>query len=165
MRSVRLSVLAALALVVAACSSSGAATWTYAPAPSVTPIPSTAPSGSATASGSPAASGAPSASPSAATSPGASGTVLVLKAQNVAFDPAALQAPANQAFQIDFDNEDAGTPHNVMIKDASGKVVFDGGTPFPGVAHKTYSVPALAAGTYGFSCIVHPNMTGNITVE
>ena len=29
----------------------------------------------------------------------------------------------------------------------------------------TYSVPALAAGTYTFICIVHPNMTGTLTVK
>ena len=29
----------------------------------------------------------------------------------------------------------------------------------------TYNVPALAAGTYTFICIVHPNMTGTLTVK
>ncbi len=39
------------------------------------------------------------------------------------------------------------------------------GDIFPGVAHKTYDVPALAAGAYTFHCIVHPNMIGNLTVQ
>jgi plastocyanin len=29
----------------------------------------------------------------------------------------------------------------------------------------TYDVPALPAGTYTFICIVHPNMTGTLTVK
>jgi plastocyanin len=29
----------------------------------------------------------------------------------------------------------------------------------------TYDVPPLAAGTYGFICSVHPNMTGTLTVN
>ena len=28
----------------------------------------------------------------------------------------------------------------------------------------TYDVPALPAGTYTFTCTVHPNMTGTLTV-
>ena len=39
------------------------------------------------------------------------------------------------------------------------------GAIFPGVAQQTYDVPALAAGTYGFVCTVHPNMTGTLTVN
>ena len=37
------------------------------------------------------------------------------------------------------------------------------GPIFPGVATKTYDVPALAAGAYTFVCTVHANMTGTIT--
>jgi plastocyanin len=33
------------------------------------------------------------------------------------------------------------------------------------VATKVYQVPALPAGTYGFVCSVHPNMTGTLTVK
>jgi plastocyanin len=33
------------------------------------------------------------------------------------------------------------------------------------VATATYDVPALAAGTYGFVCSVHPNMTGTLTAS
>ncbi len=55
-------------------------------------------------------------------------------------------------------------PHNVDIKDASGTSVFKGDI-FPGVATKNYDVPALKAGTYPFTCDVHPNMTGTLTVK
>ena len=89
-----------------------------------------------------------------------------MTAKNVAFEQTTLTAPANKPFKIDFDNEDAGTPHNVAIHEgsASGKEVFKGEI-FPGVAKKTYDVPALAAGSYAFVCSVHPNMTGTLTVQ
>ena len=38
---------------------------------------------------------------------------------------------------IDFDNEDAGTPHNIEIKDSTGAVKFQGAT-FTGVATQPY---------------------------
>ena len=34
-----------------------------------------------------------------------------------------------------------------------------------GPAETDYQVPALAAGSYPFVCIVHSNMTGTITVQ
>ena len=69
-------------------------------------------------------------------------------------------------FSDDFENKDAGVPHNVAIhKDsASGQEVFKGDI-FNGPGKRTYSVPALPAGTYAFACSVHPNMTGTLTVK
>ena len=77
-----------------------------------------------------------------------------------------MTAPAGEAFQIAFDNKDAGTPHNVAIhKDnASGAEVFKGEI-INGPATRTYDVPALDAGTYAFVCSVHPSMTGTLTVQ
>ena len=75
-----------------------------------------------------------------------------------------MTAPADTPFVIHFDNQDAGTPHNVEIKDATGAVMFKGDI-FPGVATKPYQVPALPAGTYPFVCTVHPNMTGTLTAQ
>jgi mono/diheme cytochrome c family protein/plastocyanin len=100
-------------------------------------------------------------------SPGASqpaGEVTVVKesALNIQFEVRELQVPADTGFQIEFENKDAGIPHNVDIKDANGGDVFVGEI-FPGVATKVYDVPALAAGTYTYICTVHPNMTGTIT--
>jgi mono/diheme cytochrome c family protein/plastocyanin len=142
----------------------------YKPAPNATPFPAcwkdeySQPSASPGSSSSPAASGSPSASPSASQAP--SGTVLDLAAQNIAYDKTSLEAPANQAFQIKFTNNDAGIPHNVSIhKDSpTGQEVFKG-TIFSGVATQTYDVPALPAGTYSFVCSVHPNMTGTLTIK
>ena len=115
------------------------------------------------------ASAAPSAAPSAGASaePGASeaptGTVVKEAALNIAFVNKDLTAPADAAFKLEFDNQDAGVPHNIAIKDASGAEVFKGEI-FNGAAVKTYDVPALAAGDYAFVCTVHPNMTGTLKV-
>ncbi len=148
----RLSALALAVIVGASAAACVSATpgWTYAPAPSVTPPPSAAASGSA--SGSPAASGQ-------------AGGVKI-SALNIAYEQSSVTAPAGKAFQIEFDNKDAGVPHNVSIHkgDANGTEVFKGEI-ITGPATTTYDVPALDAGTYTFVCSVHPNMTGTLTVQ
>jgi mono/diheme cytochrome c family protein/plastocyanin len=115
---------------------------------------SAAPSGSAPPSGSAVPSG----------SAPASGQTVSIVAQGIAFTTTDVTAPADTPFVIAFDNEDAGTPHNILIKDASGAEVFKGEI-FSGVATKNYDVPALKAGSYTFSCSVHPNMTGTLTAK
>ena len=137
----------------------------YLPEPGATPFPACW----SDEFSAPAASSAPgeSQAPGASTAPGASsapaGTVLKVVASGIAFDVKELSAPADADFQIDFDNQDAGIPHNIEIKDASGTSVFKGEI-FNGAAVKTYTVPALAAGTYQFICTVHPNMLGTLKV-
>jgi plastocyanin/mono/diheme cytochrome c family protein len=126
----------------------------YEPAAEATPYPDCWKDEFASASGSPA--------PAASIDPNAE--VVAIKAQNVAFDPTTVSAPAGAAFTLSFDNQDAAIPHDVQIKDASGAVVFKTDT-FPGVEKHDYSVPALAAGSYQFACTVHPNMTGTLTAE
>lgn len=153
----------AAAVAVAACGGSGPG-WTYAPAPAITPPPSVEPS--ADASVEPSASAAPSASvaPSSSAAPSGDLAVVDIAASGVLFDTDTLTAPADQAFQIAFANDDAGIPHNVEIKDAGGAVLFAGDV-FNGVETRTYDVPALAAGSYQFLCIVHPTtMVGTLTV-
>jgi len=187
----RLPLALATVLAVAACTAATPG-WTYAPAPPATPVPSIAasgqPSGGASsvpsdevspppsaepgsaapgsaAPGSAAPSAAPgSAAPSGgAASPGA-GTAVQVTATAVKFDQPSLEVPAGAAFQIELVNNDAGTPHNVAIREgsATGTEVFKGEI-FPGVATKVYDVPALTAGPYAFICTVHPNMV--IAVE
>ena len=108
----------------------------------------------------------PSGAPSGAPSGQPAGPVLAVTALNIAFNPTTLEAPADTPFQIDFDNQDASVPHNIAIHDGSptGPEVWKGEI-FPGPAKKTYDVPPLKAGTYGFICSVHPNMTGTLTVN
>jgi plastocyanin len=159
-----LTALAAIALV--ACSPGQTPGWTYAPPPSVSPPPSVAPSGSgAPGSAAPSSAAPGSAAPgSAAPSSGTGGTVLDEVASGVQFQTTTYEAPAGQAFQIAFDNQDAGIPHNIDILDAGGAKLFDGES-VTGPAKTTYSVPALTAGTYKFVCKWHPNMIGQLTAR
>jgi plastocyanin len=140
-----LSVAVLMAAVVAACSTASAG-WTYAPAPSQTPAPS----------------GAASAEPSAS----AGLDVVVISAMGIKYEQTAVTAPADTPFQIQFENKDPGTPHNVAIHQGgpTGPELFQG-TVFNGVETRAYDVPALDAGEYSFVCTVHPTMTGTLTVE
>jgi plastocyanin len=95
---------------------------------------------------------------------GATGAPLHISAQNIAFDTNHLEAPAGQAFVLEFDNNDPGIPHNVEIKDANGTSVFKGQI-ITGPAKASYQVPAITAGSYTFVCDVHPNMTGTLTAK
>ncbi len=152
----------------------------YAPAPGATPYPdcwanefssaSGAPSAgasgaaSAGASAGASASAAPSGSPAASAGSSAGAQTVTIVAAQIAFNPSDVAAPANTPFTLEFDNQDAGIPHDVLIKDATGAQIFKTDT-FPGAAKKTYQVPALKPGTYNFSCSVHANMTGTLTVQ
>ena len=127
----------------------------YKPAPGSTPFPacwSTALAGSPAPSGAP----APSVDPSA--------QKVSLVASGIAWTTPDLSVAADKPFVIDFDNQDVGTPHNIQIKDAGGKVVFTSDT-FNGAAKRQFQVSALAAGTYPFICTIHPSMTGTLTVK
>jgi plastocyanin len=156
--------LTAVALLAAACTSSSAPGWTYAP-PTVAPSvdasavvsPGASPAASAGASAAPSASAGGSAAPSGA----AGGEAVAISASGIKFEQTEVSAPAGAAFTIDFDNKEA-VPHNVEIKDASGAAVFKGDV-VTGPVVTTYNVPALAAGDYQFVCSVHPNMTGTLT--
>jgi plastocyanin len=146
-----LAIVAAVSLAACAGSTPG---WTYAP-------PTEAPPSQ------PPASGAPSAGPSAAPSQGASeaptGDVVNISAFNIQYEQTEVRAPAGTTFTIRFENKDAGTPHNVEIKDSMGTTVFKGDI-FPGVETRDYRVDPLPAGTYQFVCTVHPNMVGTLIV-
>jgi mono/diheme cytochrome c family protein/plastocyanin len=135
---------------------------TYQPAPDATPVPACWSDAFGGGGATPAPSG--SATPAPSGSGGAVETTLKVAALNIAYDVSELEAPADQPFAIEFDNQDAGIPHNVAIKDASGAAVFTGDI-FNGVETRTYQVPALPAGTYTFFCTVHPNMTGTMTIK
>jgi mono/diheme cytochrome c family protein/plastocyanin len=134
----------------------------YQPAPGSTPYPDcylNALGGGASPSGGPAASIDPNAPVVKVTAPTGAATS--------GFDPTTLEAKADTPFTLDFDNQDATAPHNVVIKDPSGTAVQMGNTAFfTGPAEKKYAVPGLKAGTYNFLCEVHPTtMKGTLTVK
>ena len=135
------------AAIVAGCTDASAG-WTYAPA-SITP-PS---SGSASAEASaPAGSGNPN--------------LVMISALNIKFEQTTLTAPADTPFQVQFENKDPGTQHNVALHlgDVNGAELFKGEI-FTGVATRVYNVQALDAGAYAFVCNVHPTMIGTLNVE
>lgn len=88
-------------------------------------------------------------------------------AATAGFDPTTLEAKADTAFTLVFDNQDNTAPHNVVIEDPSGAPVAMGDTSFfTGPKEKSYAVPALKAGTYAFICQVHPaTMKGTLEVK
>jgi len=139
----------------------------YQPAAGATPYPAcwqaefTSGSASTPAPSGAAPSGAPASGAPASQAP--AGATVNETALNVAFGTGALTAPAGADFTLNFDNQDAGIPHNIVIKDASGATVFTGDL-VTGPKQIAYSVKALAAGDYTFICAVHPNMTGTIKV-
>lgn len=107
-----------------------------------------------------------SATPPPPPSGGPGGPAVEISALDLAFEQTSVTAPADQPFTIDFDNKDAGIPHNVAIHRDSptGEAVFQGDI-FNGPERRPYAVPPLQAGAYAFVCTVHPTMTGTLTVE
>ena len=87
-------------------------------------------------------------------------------AQNIAFDQTTLKAPADAPFAINFNNEDAGVPHDIDDpRRRPARTVFKGQRSHRPGGQATYAYQPLPAGTYTFFCSVHPNMTGTLTVQ
>jgi plastocyanin len=86
-----------------------------------------------------------------------------IEAKDLMFLQTSVNVPAGKPFALAFDNQE-NLPHNVAIKDPSGKEVFTGEI-LTAVGSTTYQVPALAAGGYTFICSVHPQMTGTMTAQ
>ena len=100
--------------------------------------------------------------PGAVTAPPLGSGPLELTALNIEFEPKELVAPSGP-IELRFHNQDNGIPHNVAIRDANGATVFESEI-FTGPADVDYSIPDLAPGSYTFTCTIHPNMTGTLTV-
>jgi plastocyanin len=96
---------------------------------------------------------------------GGGGGGLTVVAKGLSFDTDEIDLPAGKPTTLTFDNEDAGTPHNIAIyqDDSLSKALFQG-TQFPGIATEEYQIPALEPGTYFFHCDVHPTMNGTVVV-
>ena len=86
----------------------------------------------------------------------ADGTALQIEAEDNKFDKDCLAAPPDQAFTIEFANQDVGIPHNVSLYDtANGNQTLYKGEIVYGPRTITYTVPAQAKGTYEFICDPH----------
>ena len=103
---------------------------------------------------------------------GTEGPVVTLAAPAGAsadgFSTNKLSVPAEEAFTIEFDNEEAGVQHNVVIfdgKDAEAPTLFTGEVVI-GPKTTPYSVDALPEGNYFFHCEIHPTtMTGEVIAK
>ena len=104
-------------------------------------------------------------SPSSTATPPCSpnGTKLHVEAKGVKFDKTCLAAQADTAFTIEFENDDGGVLHNIVIQ--NNEQFFDG-EPFAGDARKTYQVDPIPAGIYTFYCKLHiAEMQGQFVVQ
>jgi hypothetical protein len=93
------------------------------------------------------------------------GTTLEITAQGLTFDKNCLAAPAEQPFDIVFNNQDPDL-HNVAIyTDRTAEEALFQGETFNGPEERTYPVDPQPAGDYYFQCDVHPTtMNGSFIV-
>ncbi len=97
-----------------------------------------------------------------------SGSVTInLVASGIAFDRSRITVPAGSQVTINFDNRDAGIPHNfALYADSTASAPIFKGEIITGPAMTTYYFTAPArSGTYYFQCDVHPAlMSGQFLV-
>lgn len=120
------------------------------------PPRASAPAGTATGSPAPAATSGPP------------GTAFTIIAKNIEYNVKSLSVPANTAFTITFENQDAGgVVHDVDIRAADKTTVLQNQDVTNGGSTSTYKYTGLAPGTYIFICSIHPipQMTGTLTVK
>jgi plastocyanin len=125
---------------------------------------------------SPATAGGPTGSGAPAGTPGASGGggggeagppgSLPLTASGFAFDKKELDAAAGQPITIFLTNKDAGTPHDVELRQKDGTPIKSV-PPTQGGQSQAYTYDALQPGDYIFICSIHPieAMTGTLKVQ
>jgi plastocyanin len=100
----------------------------------------------------------------------AGGTVSVvdgsvdISADDLAFDANVIQAPAGEAFTVNFTNNEA-VPHNFSVyTEEGGEAIAQGEIINEGQTDEV-EIDALEPGEYFFVCDLHPEMTGTIVVE
>lgn len=90
--------------------------------------------------------------------------VVLLTAEDLAFDASVIQASAGAAFTISFTNNDSA-PHNVSVYTEEGGEQIATSDPINQGETLEVEVPAQDAGEYFFMCDIHPDMNGTIVVE
>jgi cytochrome c oxidase subunit II len=96
------------------------------------------------------------------TCPPTAGDQLQLTAHDISWNTNCLAVTPGSPFSITIANQDAGIDHNFAIYDSPSRTKQLFATPkFPGVATKSFDIPALPPGSYYFQCNVHgPAMSG-----
>ena len=113
-------------------------------------------------------SSAPPASPSSAPTPESTPKEVTLTAKDFAYDVTSLEVTAGRPFTIHFVNADpASVPHDVDIRAADRTTIVVDQPTTNGGGSADYEYPALEAGTYIYTCSIHPipGMTGTLTVR
>jgi plastocyanin len=83
---------------------------------------------------------------------------VVVRAEDMAFDPDTLELSAGEEQTLVIDNRDEGVNHNIHIEGAPEP----NKTPLEqGLSQQALTV-TLDAGEYEFVCDIHPNMTGTL---
>jgi plastocyanin len=100
----------------------------------------------------------------APTPTGGNGALTIGAEPTLAFTTDVLNVPAGEAFQLIFDNQEPGVPHNVSIyTDQSATESLFQGDVVTGPGSVSYQVPALDPGEYFFRCDIHPSdMVGTV---
>ena len=92
-------------------------------------------------------------------------TDLTIRAENVAFEPTALAAPAGLPLEVTFQNADVDIPHSLRLlaPPAFQRSLLESEVVL-GPAEVTMAIPGLAPGNYRFDCTIHPSMTADLRV-
>jgi cytochrome c oxidase subunit 2 len=94
-------------------------------------------------------------------------TAVTITAHNIQWDKSCIAVQAGKSIKVTIDNQDAGVAHNFAVWQSSNlKKRFFVTPDVTGVATKTFTLPALQAGTYYFQCDIHgPAMSGTYVVK
>jgi plastocyanin len=99
-------------------------------------------------------------------------TEVTLVASGIKFDPELLIFPPETEVTVNFENKDAGVPHNFVVwpdeqtaqTGNTGEANYAGST-FSGVATREEKFTTPGVGEYFFNCTVHPtSMFGTVEV-
>ncbi len=86
---------------------------------------------------------------------------IVVSAENLTFDRAAISVPANTQITVNFTNNDAAIPHDFGV---SVPFVPHSETCF-GPCSASITFDSGQAGSYSFQCSIHPEMVGSFLVQ
>jgi plastocyanin len=94
--------------------------------------------------------------------PSFSGASATVTARGLAFQPVEVKLPAGQSLRLVLDNQDAGVPHNIQVR--QGDTIYGTSPNVTGPGQTEVRFGPLTAGTYQFVCDIHASMIGTIVV-